>query len=348
MRYKILSEPEKVFASMLRDIRSARKEIFLETYIYDDDKVGREFLSELVKKAEVGVKVRVLVDTWGSSVKKKFFRKLVEAGGSVRFFRELRYAWRWFNANHERNHRKLLIVDKKISYLGSINVTANGMSWRELVLRFEGDISLKFRKSFLDSWKRFNLAKSEKMRRFLHEEFEIIQDSPLFGHVPTERSYRRLVRKARSEILIETPYFVPSIGVRKALKRAVERGVVVKLLLPRRSDLSALDILRNRYLGKLYRDGVKIFYYDGVLHSKLLVIDDKFFLLGSSNLDYRSFRFQYEVNLLGKNVGLIRDLRKFFVRGLKSAKEFDYDVWQKRHWVSRVGEWFFGWIREYF
>ena len=343
-----MSEPEKVFREMLKDVRNAKREILLETYIYDDDKIGKKFLAELVKKAESGVRVRVLVDAWGSGVKRKFFRELVEAGGELRMFRELRYTWRWFNANHERNHRKLLIVDKEVCYLGSVNITASCLAWRELVLRIEGSLALRFRKSFNGSWKRFNLFSSKRIRHLVHEGFEIIQDSPMLRRGTTERNYKKLIRKAEKEISIETPYFIPSRGIRRAIRLAIKRGVKVKLLLPRKSDLGLVDVLRNRYLGKLYRDGVKIYYYPKILHSKLLVVDEKFFLLGSSNLDYRSFRFQYEINLIGKDLDLILDLRKFFRLGLRDARVFNYKVWQKRHFFSRVGEKMLGSIREYF
>ncbi|NPE26626.1 phosphatidylserine/phosphatidylglycerophosphate/cardiolipin synthase family protein [Methanococcoides sp. SA1] len=348
MKYEVMSKPERIYFRMLGDIRNAKKEILLETYIYDDDKIGREFLAELVKKAKDGIKVRVLVDAWGSSVKRKFFRELVAVGGEVRFFRELRYVWRWFNANHERNHRKLLIVDKEICYLGSINITASCLNWRELVLRVEGSLAKRFRRSFSGSWKRFNLFDAKKIRKLVHEGFEIIQDSPRSKFSFAERNYKKLIGRARDSVLIETPYFVPSMKIRRAMRRAIKRGVKVKLILPRKSDLGFVDILRNRYLGKLYRMGVKIYYYPKISHSKLLIVDEKFFLLGSSNLDYRSFKFQYEINLIGRDKDLIESLRKFFRSGLRKSRAFNYKVWQKRHWVSRIWEKILGGVREYF
>jgi len=222
------------------------------------------------------------------------------------------------------------------------------LAWRELVLRIEGSLTLKFRRSFNGSWKRFNLFDSKRIRHLVHEGFEIIQDSPMLKRGTTEKNYKKLIRKAEKEIFIETPYFVPSRGIRRAIRLAIKRGIKVKLLLPKKSSVGAVDILRNRYLGKLCRDGVKIYYYPKILHSKLLIVDEKFFLLGSSNLDYRSFWFQYEINLIGKDLDLILDLRKFFRLGLRDASAFNYKVWQKRHFFSRVGEKMLGGIREYF
>ena len=348
MKYEVFFNPEKVYKKMLLDIGVAKKEILLETYIYGNDKVGREFRDALIKKALDGVKVRVLLDAWGCSIRKKFFRKLIDAGGEVRFFRELRYAFRFFTANHERNHRKLLLVDKKISYIGSMNITASCLNWRELALRIEGQITNSFRVSFNRTWKRFNLFSSKKMKKIIFEGFEILQDFPSRKKGITERNYKKLIKRAEKEILIETPYFIPSRGIRVVLKKAIDRGVKVKIVLPRCSDLKFLDIFRNRYLGKLYRAGVKIYYYPRVLHSKLLIIDDSFFLLGSSNLDYRSFRHQYDINILGKDKEMVDSLKRFFRRGLREARAFNYVVWQKRHFVGRIGEFFMSPFRKYF
>ena len=323
---------------MLKDIRAAKKEILLETYIYDDDKIGKKFRDELIKKALEGVKVRLLVDAWGSDADKKFFKKFIEAGGKVRFFREIRYVIRFFNENHERNHRKLLLIDNKISYIGSINITGDCLNWRELVLRLEDDITYSLKRTFVRSWYNFNKLINRRLKKIFHEDYEIIQDSPLKLFRPAERSYKKLIRKAKKEVFIETPYFVPSSGVRRAIRKAVKRGVEVKIIIPHSSDLRFLDIFRNRYIGRLHKKGVKIYFYSKVLHSKLLIIDDLFFLLGSSNLDFRSFRHQYEINLLGKDRKIICDLKEYFKQTLKGSHAFDYAKWKHRHIFKRIIE----------
>jgi len=162
---QIFSDPKRIYQRMISDIRRAKREILLETYIYSDDKIGRLFRDELMKKAVEGVKIRVLIDGWGTEVKRKFFSGLTNLGAKVRFFREFKYTWSFFDDNHERNHRKLLIVDGKISYIGSINITIKGINWSELVLRMEGDLGLALRKSFNRSWKRFNIRTRRKMKK---------------------------------------------------------------------------------------------------------------------------------------------------------------------------------------
>ena len=338
MKYDVLSSPPKIYRKMLSDIRSAKKEILLETYIYGGGSVGREFLEVLTKKASQGVKVRLLIDSWGSNVRKKFFKKLIDAGGEVRFFRELRYAIHFFNANHERNHRKLLVIDHRVSYVGSINITSAGLNWEELVLRIEGSLAVALRLSFNRSWRRFNLLRVRRMKKIFHKDVEIIQDFPSMKYSPTERSYKRLIKKARKEILIITPYFIPSRGLRRAFRKALKKGVKIKMVIPKVSDVRIVDILRERYLGRLSKMGFEIYHFPKVIHSKLLIVDDSFFLLGSSNLDYRSFKYQYEINLLGKSKKIVSSLRTIFARNLRQSSAFNYTRWKNRGVVKRLVE----------
>ena len=348
MEYKVMSSPSSVYEHMLSDIRGAKREILLESYFYGNDKIGRIFLDELTKKAAQGVRVRLLLDAWGSDVKKKFFKKLIKAGGEVRFFRELRYAFHWFAANHERNHRKLLIIDGEITYIGSMNITNSCINWRELVLRLDGSLTNSFRLAFNHSWKRFNLFGVHKMKKIFYKGFEIVQDFPRAKRGRTERSYAKLIKRADREIFIETPYFVPSIRIRHEFKMALKRGVEIKIILPKNSDIKLMDIFRNRYLGKLSKMGVKIYYYPKTLHSKLLIVDENFFLLGSSNLDYRSFKHQYEINLLGRDRVVIDLLGRHFRGTLKKSRVFNYSIWKNRHRYAKILEKFIGPFREYF
>lgn len=336
---QIFSDPKRIYQRMVSDIRRAKKEILLETYIYSDDKIGRLFRDELMKKAVEGVKIKVLIDGWGTEVNRKFFRGLTGLGAKVRFFREFKYTWSFIDSNYERNHRKLLIIDGKISYIGSINITARCMNWSELVLRIEDDIGMAFRRSFNRSWKKFNFWGKRRVRKIVHKGYEVLQGFPSkLKYSRFEKRYRKLIRGAKKEILIETPYFVPSLGIRRAIRDALSRGVQVKLVLPRKSDVWVVDVVRNRYLGNLHNAGVKIYYHPKILHSKLLIIDEEFFLFGSSNLDYRSFLYQYEVNLFGVDKDLIEKLRKHFSKNLHESSKFSYGAWKNRRNLGKLLE----------
>ncbi len=333
---------------MLEDIALAKNYIYFETYIYDKDEIGKKFRNALIKKAEEGVEVRILVDAWGSTADKDFFKELIKKGAEVRFFKELRYVIRIFTKNHERNHRKLLIIDDNISYIGSANITSTCLNWRELVIRIEGQISFDFADSFLQSWESFGKPVKRRVNTILHKGFEIIQEVPSHKFKTTEKRYIQLLDSAKKEILIEVPYFTPSHGLRKAFSKAVKRKVKVILILPKISDVKIMDIVRNRYLRELYKNGLHIYYYQPkILHSKLLIIDKKFFILGSSNLDYRSSLYQYEVNLLGKDKIIINSLRDYFNKTLSDCKPFDINEWKNRSSLRKLPELIFSLIEEY-
>ncbi len=337
MKFSVFDNPQIMFQKMISDIESAKKSIHLETYIYDNDEVGIKFRNALTKKASQGIEVKILLDAFGATVNKKFFTQLIANGAEVRFFREFRWSIRIFSQNHERNHRKLLIIDDRISYIGSPNITATCLEWRELAIRFESGISKNFKESFIKSW---NLSRLFSPQKIVYKTFDIISDIPS-GMSLTEEKYISLLDKAEKRILIETPYLAPPYSVREAFRRAIGRGVEVIVILPYISDVKASDIIRNVFLGKLYLQGVKIFYYQPkILHSKLLLIDNKFFFLGSSNLDYRSFIYQYEINLIGEEKNIINSLQKYSDRTLKDSVPFDYGEWQQRSSLTKMAELF--------
>src|SRR3989339_861007 len=328
MSYEILSKPEEIYSKMLNDINLAKKEILLETYIYGNDKTGRMFREALIKKAKEGIKIKLLIDSWGSSAKKHFFKELINLGAEVKYFKKLVYAFKIIGANHERNHRKLLLIDNQISYIGSINITSEGLDWVELVIRFDEEISLVFRRTFYHSWKRFNKDFKKRMRNIIHKNFKIIQDSPHEKHRYIENSYRKIILKAKKEILIETPYFIPSPIIRYAIRKAIKKGVKIKIILPENSD--------------------KIYFYPKILHSKLLIADDKYFLLGSSNLDHRSFIHQFEINLLGEHEEINTALKEYFVKHLSESKKFNYKIWKQRKNFKKFLEFFLNKVEKYF
>jgi cardiolipin synthase len=178
-----------------------------------------------------------------------------------------------------------------------------------------------------------------KIKSMIHKGFEIISDIPADTQMLAASKYIKLINNSKKEILIETPYFVPPIRIRKALARAVKRGVKVIILLPYKSDVGFIDIVRNRYLGSLYKKGINIHYYTPkILHSKLLLVDKKFFILGSSNLDYRSFIHHYEINLFGRDKKIIQALYRFYKSGLERSKTFDYREWRNRTSFKKILE----------
>ncbi len=360
--FKIYSKPSTIYFHMLKDIQNAKSSIYLETYQFDNDKVGRLFRKALLEKVKEGVRVRVLVDVWQSTADKEFFKDLIEAGAKVKFFREIKYVLRFISKNHERNHRKLLIIDKRISYVGSANITAMGMDWRELVVRFEGDITEKLFRTFVKTWNSHGKISKKRLNRIFHKSFKIINDAPSQIFTPTKNEYVNLINKAKNEILIITPYFVPNTEIRQAFIEAINRGVNIIIIIPEKPDVTLItyekkgflekfiennarvlekgvQIYTYGFLGKLVEKGVNIYtYMPSMIHTKLLVIDKKFFLFGSSNLDYRSFMHLHEINVVGKDKLMIKQLREYFSDTLKDCKYFNHNRWKRRSVFKRILE----------
>jgi cardiolipin synthase len=163
----------------------------LETYIFSNDVIGKRFRDVLTKKASEGVKVKLLLDAWGSPVKKSFFSKFLKSGGELKKVREIRYVFNMFSANHERDHKKLLIIDEKITYIGSCNITRSCINWRELVLRIYGGFGSRFAKFFNYTWD--NKKIKDNIQNILDGNFQILYDFPSNPKSIVENKYLELI-----------------------------------------------------------------------------------------------------------------------------------------------------------
>ncbi|MFZ4400287.1 MAG: phospholipase D-like domain-containing protein [Bacteroidales bacterium] len=332
-----------LFDSMLKDIESARTYVYLETYRLNDDAVGIKFRDALATKCKQGVNVKVLVDSWGTSVTSSFFSPIIKQGGNVRFFKKFKFFFDFFTKNHRRNHRKLLLIDDKITYIGSSNYSVYSLAWRESVLKIEGGITHYFKKTFNESFSiylKYHFNKFSFKKNIRLGDYRIVQDIPSIYFQRIRKEYTQLINRAKTEILIETPYFLPGYKMRKALMDAGERGVDVKILVPKHSDVKLVDLLRNKYLGMYFKKNVKIlFYTPNNLHAKCMLIDNDTFSVGSSNIDYRSFRYQYEIALIGNNDFINQKIRNHIMKTMQDCEDFDYEKWLTRPFLEKVFEW---------
>ncbi len=340
----LYDDPVVFSQAMLDDIGSAREFIFLEMYKFGHDSQGLRFRDLLVRKCAEGVKVKLLLDSWGTPPNPAFFGPITSHGGEVRYFKKIKFFLDFFTKNHRRNHRKLLIIDNRITYIGSANITAYSLSWRELMLRLEGPIAGVFRKSFLESfrlYRKYIFNKFAYKRAIHYGEFEIVQDLPSIYRQRIKKRYERLIRKARKEIIIESPYFLPGYKLRRQLMLAARRGVAIKIILPLHSDVRLVDLLRDKYLGFYYDNKMEIYYYrPNNLHAKCMLIDNETFALGSANFDYRSFRYLHEIALVGTHQKVVAMLKEHLEETLRFSVEFNHHNWLKRPLLEKV----FGWL----
>ncbi len=339
-------DPWQYYNTMLEDISAAKKCIYIETYKYGGGNIGERFCDVLTRKAREGVEVKILIDSWGSQVSQSFFKDLLKHGGEVRFFMKIKFFWDFFTKNHRRNHRKLLLIDDNISYIGSSNIAGHSLNWCESVLRIEDpELQKQFRKIFFDDFANYNryvFNKPGLTRLIRSGDFEIIRDVPSITRQNIKKRYEKLIKGARQRIVIETPYFLPGFLLRKAIMDAVKRGVDVTVIIPKNSDVHMVDMVRGRYLGMLHKSGVNFrMYLPHNLHAKLLLVDGNTFSLGSANFDYRSFRYQQEIILIGKNEEIISQLKTHISNCLSNSAPFDYEEWLKRPFIQRFFEWIY-------
>ncbi len=343
-KYQLFSDPFQYYQSMLDDIETAKSYVYIETFRVGNDVMGERFRDTLTKMAKRGVEVKLLIDYWGAgSTRSGFFDLLIQAGGEVRFFKKIKYNFDFFTRSHRRNHRKLLIIDDRISYIGSSNITGYNLNWRESVLRMDDEISKVFKKLFLQDYKIYNRYFFSKAYYTLpkkKEGFEIVRDVPMIARKKINDKFIRLIKKADHSVWIETPYFLPGFMLRKAMVDAAQRGVDVVVIMPRKSDVNLVDILRNKYLGPLHKRGVRFLFYEpNNLHAKLILIDKMFFGIGSSNFDYRSFRYMFEIMLFGSEYHISRQIEEHILETTKASIPFVYSIWQDRPPIDKFFEW---------
>lgn len=343
--YQLYDDPIRYYNAMIDDIDQARDYIYIETYRVGNDTVGVRFRDALMRKARQGVEVKLLIDAWGGSgVANHFFDSLILSGAEVRFFEKIKFNTDILTRGHRRNHRKIIVIDDEITYIGSSNLTGYNLNWRESVLRIRGSLSLPFKKIFKQDWSIHNkyvFVKENFLRLIRHGQFEIVRDMPSITKQRIMMRFMQMIRKAKQSVVVVTPYFLPGYRLRKELTEAVKRGLDVRVIIPRRSDVGLVDILRNKYLGPMHEAGVKfLLYKPHNLHAKLMLVDGTIFAIGSSNFDYRSFRYMYEIALVGNNELIAAQAMRHIEETIIESELFDFEHWKNRPIINK----FFGWL----
>ncbi len=342
--YHLFADPIRYYNAMIDDIEAAVDYVYMETYRIGNDVIGTRFKDALMRKAKAGLDVKVLVDFWGGSgINNQFADEMRKAGIDIRFFEKIKFNSDIFTRGHRRNHRKILLIDDDICYIGSTNITDYNLNWRESVLRITGSLSLAFKKVFKQDFGIYNtyiFAKNNYLKPIKHHSFEILRDMPSITKQRIMRRYIYMIKKASESVTIVTPYFLPGYMLRKAMMDAAKRGVQVQIIIPKRSDVNLADILRNKYLGLLHESGIRfLLYRPHNLHAKLLLIDGRQFSVGSPNFDYRSFRYMYEIVLLGTEQSIAMQVQQHISLTAENTDMFDYEQWKRRPLINRFFEW---------
>ena len=292
----------------------------------------RRVLGLLIEKARLGVQVRVVYDAVGSlGLPPKFFAKLIRCGGQVVRFMPMRLLSATPTLNF-RNHRKLIITDGRRAYTGGVNVGDEFEDWQDLGIVINGPGVNQLQEVFIDDWYFTTGEEISGSRYFFSQprlsgtnQGDAVCETTVSGHDQAFNTTREMVflavTQCRLRLWIATPYFVPDEALLLALRTSVYRGVDVRLVLPARNNYPVVRRASCAFYPELLQSGVRIFEYRGMSHAKALLIDDDIVLIGSANLDIRSFRLNFELSTFVRNTGLNRELAAWFERLLANTDE---------------------------
>jgi cardiolipin synthase A/B len=319
MKYKLYKTSWKAWDAMLHAIDQAKKSVYLEMYIFlDDTSESHDFLGKLKQKAREGLRVVIIADSFGSSeLKKESVEALRQAGVEFLFFSH------WLR----HIHRKILVVDEKIAFIGGVNIGKKFALWNDLQLRFSGRMVKTIAKSFAYTYeiaggknpKILALREKSFAKKF---RFWIMEHSPIKNIYSLKDQYQEKISAARKSIRMVTPYFTPPRWLRALLDSAIQRGVSIEIIIPKKTDLPIINRINHRYMHDLSLRGVQFFLTKKMNHSKALLIDNEIGLIGSQNIDHLSFEFNSEAGMFSKDKYLIRELAGIMDKWKKDAQEF--------------------------
>lgn len=347
---EIFCDGHHKFNKLMEDIENAQDHIHIQYYIFRGDGLGRSIRNALIKKAREGVYVRVLYDALGSrSMKKSFFKELVEAGGKVEVFFPSKFRLINLRLNY-RNHRKLVIIDGIIGYTGGFNVGDEYLGkdkqfgyWRDTHLRIQGTAVSTLQARFIMDW---NEASRYHDITFVPEHFpepegkdhigmQIVTSGPDAEIEHIKNGYIKMISAAKKSIIIQTPYFIPDASMLDAVRIACLSGIDVRIMIPNKPDHMFVYWATTSYVGELIKVGAKIYIYDnGFLHTKMIVVDKKMATIGTANFDVRSFRLNFEINAFIYDSKIALELTDAFEKDMQLSAEMTAEHYRQRSlWI---------------
>jgi cardiolipin synthase len=348
---KILVDGEATYEDLFRGMEEARTTLLVEYYTVRDDEVGSRLQEIMLRKAKEGVAVRFLYDGAGSyALPEAWLDRCREGGVEVAGF-QLTRGIRLRSQLNFRNHRKIVVVDGRVGWLGGLNIGEEYLGrdpdigeWRDTHMRVTGPAVLGLQLTFLEDW-HWASGEIPELDWTPHpapggEDLPVlvIPSGPADGHETASLLMQHTIHSADHRLWISSPYFVPDEGVMGALKLAALRGVDVRLMVPCRPDNIVVHLASFGYFGPLLDEGVRIFRYGpGLLHAKTLVLDDGAMAVGTLNLDNRSLRLNFEVTALVLDPGAAARMAEIFQRDLAGTTELHREMLEERPLLQRLG-----------
>ncbi|MFI3177129.1 MAG: cardiolipin synthase [Eubacteriales bacterium] len=344
------------FHRLMEDVKNAKDYIHMEYYIIKDDVLFREIEKILIQKAQEGVEVRILFDAMGSQTMTNRYRKRLHQNGiqTAVFFKAV--LGKLHLRMNYRNHRKIVVIDGEIGYVGGFNIGKEYVSldqkigyWRDTHIRIEGTVVLELGIRFILDW---NYANHEDLfqvpkytvlptRTFGASELQVISSGPDSTLKNIRNNYLRLIAKAKEDIYIQTPYFIPDEEILSALIIALHSGVRVHLMIPCKPDHPFVYWATYSYVGELVLNGANCYTYEnGFLHAKGMIVDSKVYCYGTANMDIRSFQLNFEVNVVNYTREDALHMTQLFQTDIANCKRITKEDYRKRGLIVRFKEQF--------
>ena len=348
---QVYTSGHEMLQSLLQAIANAKHHIHLQFYIFEDDAVGRLVRDALIEKVREGVEVRLLYDDVGCwKVDQSFYEKMREAGIETRGFLKVRFPMFTSKVNY-RNHRKVVVIDGRVGFVGGMNLALRYLKgvkwgiWRDTHIRIEGRAVYGLQIAFLSDWYAADHSLITSSRYYPdmpvcgESSIQIVTSNPIGGVETIMQGLLIAITGSQKYFYIQTPYLLPTEPILLALRTAALGGVDVRIMIPERADSRITHLASLSYLDELMQSGVKIYRYNkGFLHSKVMVSDDVLSTVGSTNMDFRSFEHNFEVNAFMYDRESALKMKSIFLDDQKDADLVQLKEWRMRPWYQKVAE----------
>lgn len=340
---KLIRNGDDKFELLFKDLKEAKAHIHLEYFIIKDDEIGTELLDLLCEKANEGLEVRIVIDDVGSSISSKMKRKLKDCGIEMYPFMPVMFS-KFTGQMNYRDHRKIIVIDGKIGYIGGINISdsyvnsKNDRYWRDTHIRLVGEAVKPLQILFFTTWDFVSDSELDISKAYFPEHnckenipLQIAASGPDTDWSNIMEAIFVAITNANDHIYITTPYFIPNSEIVTALQVVARSNIEVKIIVPKTSDSWIAEYATNSYLQLLLEAGVEVYRYTkGFVHAKTMVVDGVFSTVGTTNMDYRSFNINFEVNALIYDKTVSAELTGFFNDDLEHCEKLELDTWQNR------------------
>ena len=355
-KVELLINGEEKFEQLFRAIACARHHIHMEYYIIENGLISNQLRDLLLKKAKEGVSIKIIYDDFGTDLTNKYLRKMRTNGIAILPFYKILFPI-VSNRHNYRDHRKMIIIDGKIGFTGGINISdrysnkliaSNKLYWRDTHLKIEGEVVKQLQYLFFINW---NFCSGDEIP--ISQEYfpdlpevsdggqmvQLIESGPDSERASIMMSYFAAITHAREYVYITTPYFIPNESLITALKTAALGKVDVRLLVPGVSDSKLVNAAAQSYYTELLEAGVKIYLYQkGFMHAKTMISDNNLSMVGSANMDIRSFDLNFELNAAVYDIKLHEQLKRSFFRDLEDSTEILLEEWEQRSRLTKLSE----------